>query len=475
MSFTSIFFLFVYFPACIALYHLFARSEKRYALAARLRLKDLVLIAASLGFYLINTGFHTVLYLCIYGLIVYAMGRLLEKRKELLPAVICIVLLLAVLYYCKYFNFVGGVVNSIVGSNWIAERSIVAPLGVSFVTFSALSYVIDIRRGDARPGNFIDAVLYLTFFPKVASGPIVLWKHFQEQMAYRTLTVDKFAVGIERICLGFAKKLILADSFGAVVAKMTGSVDVPTAWLCTLLYMLQIYYDFAGYSDIAIGLSKMFGFDFEENFNFPYISLSITEFWRRWHISLGAFFREYLYFPLGGNRKGLACTLRNIGIIFLVSGIWHGAGWGYLCWGMMHGACQIMERSLKNKPVYQKTPKAIKYLFTMFVVMIGWEFFRLGSFSATYDFIKVMLGITTFDWIPYTWQYFFTPKTITLMMIGIMGATVFSLRPLRDIWKKASQNRALYVGKIAVLFALMVISVLFMVNSNYSPFIYFQY
>lgn len=475
MNFTSVFFLFVFFPVCIALFYLLAQIEKRCTLVARLRLKDIVLIVISLEFYMINADFNTMLYLCIYVLIVYAMGCLLEKRKEILPAVICIVLLLVVLYYCKYFRFVGGVVNSIVGSNWIAERSIVAPIGVSFVTFSALSYVIDIRRGDAQSGNFIDAMLYLTFFPKVVSGPIVLWKQFQEQMACRTLTVDKFAVGIERICLGFAKKLILADSFGAVVAKMTGSIDVPTAWLCALLYMLQIYYDFAGYSDIAIGLAEMFGFRFEENFDFPYVSLSITEFWRRWHISLGAFFREYLYFPLGGNRKGFPCTLRNIGIVFLVSGIWHGAGFGYLCWGMMHGTCQIIERCLKDKPVYQKTPKAIKYLFTMFVVMIGWEFFRLGSFTATYDFIKVMLGVTAFDWIPYTWQYFFTPKTITLMMIGIMGATVFSLRPLRDIWKKASQNRALYVGKIAVLFALMVISVLFMVNSNYSPFIYFQY
>ena len=475
MSFTSVLFIFGYFPLCAVAYKLSSIIEHKSAFAEKLKLRQWILIAASLGFYLLNAGVNTVVYLCVYVIAVYAMGKLLEKKKGVLPSALCLTVLIAVLYYCKYFNYVGELVNGIAGRKLITVQAIIAPLGVSFVTFSAISYILDIRRGDAECGSFADAALYLTFFPKVASGPIVLWKNFRQLMAHSTLSAAKYAEGIERICLGFAKKLILADSFGAVISQMQANMDVPTAWLCALLYMLQIYYDFAGYSDIAIGLAKLFGFDFKENFDFPYVSLSITEFWRRWHISLGEFFKEYVYIPLGGNRKGLLKTLRNIAIVFLISGVWHGAGWGYLCWGMMHGACQIIERCLRDKKIYKKTPDAVKWICTMFVVMVGWEFFRIGGFADTLKFIKLMFGMGSFEWIPYTWQYFLTPKTVTLLVIGIVGATVFSAPALRKLWARTNENKGLYAVKMIILLALFALSIVFMVNSSYSPFIYFRY
>ncbi|MGC4017980.1 MAG: MBOAT family O-acyltransferase [Muricomes sp.] len=244
------------------------------------------------------------------------------------------------------------------------------PLGISFITFSAVSYVVDIYRGDSSAGSILDTALYISFFPKVVSGPIVLWKDFQPQIKNRTVNDVQFMDGLNRIMIGYAKKVLLADSFGLMVAdiqqKMEAGMDVPTAWWCALLYMLQIYYDFAGYSDIALGFGKLLGFQFKENFHFPYVSASITEFWRRWHISLGAWFREYIYIPLGGNRKGKTRTLVNLFIVFLVTGIWHGAGWNYGLGSNIYSKFNLQPvylfSILKEKAAYEKTENIYEHL-----------------------------------------------------------------------------------------------------------------
>lgn len=452
-----------------------------------LRLCDIFLILASLGFYG-WAGLKGLICLCLYILLVYALGRNAGKgagnknsrniRKRGIVVRVAIVALAGILYFCKYFAFTVTVLNKGLHTHFDA-MNFLAPLGISFITFSAISYVIDIYRGDSEPGSFLDAALYLTFFPKVVSGPIVQWKDFSRQIKSRKLNVEQFLEGLNRIMLGYGKKVILADTFGAVIANMQykagAGMDMPSAWLCALLYMLQIYYDFAGYSDIALGLASLFGFSLKENFHFPYVSASISEFWRRWHISLGAWFREYIYFPLGGNRKGRDRTLVNLLIVFLVTGIWHGAGWNYMLWGALNGVCVVTERCIRDKKLYQKIPHGVKWAVTMFIVLISWQIFRLPSLYDVLRFLGLMCGAVRCHTVDFTIAYFLTPKLITLVVIGVLGAAALHQKRLYALRQRIERSKGLFAVQELFLFALMLLSVMFMVNSTYSPFIYFQY
>lgn len=355
-------------------------------------------------------------------------------------------------------------------------KSLAAPLGLSFLTFSAVSYLTDIYRGDAAQGSLMDCALYLTFFPKVVSGPIVLWKDFKPQIGERKTTLKAGIDGLNRIMIGFAKKIILADSFGACIAQIgISGIDRITAAGTLVLYMLQIYYDFSGYSDIAIGLSKLFGFEVKENFNFPYRSKSISEFWRRWHISLGTWFREYVYFPLGGSRAGCYRTLWNLAVVFTLTGFWHGAGWNYILWGGINGALVVAERVMQNKEFYKKTPEFIRYSFTMLIVMLFWQFFRFQDISDIVNILGIILGAVHFDVVFYTWEHYFDIQILAFVLVGIVGSTVFgSPKIMRQYQKGASTNIGFMLQELVVLILFMV-SILFMVNSTYSPFIYFQY
>ena len=239
--------------------------------------------------------------------------------------------------------------------------------------------------------------------------------------------------------------------------------------------MLQIYYDFAGYSDIAIGLCKLFGFDVKENFNFPYRSKSISEFWRRWHISLGTWFREYVYYPRGGSRAGFLKTLRNLSIVFLLTGIWHGAGLNYLLWGVLNGAIVLVERILQDTKLYKKTPSFIKYGFTMFAVLMLWQLFRFQKLSDLSAFFGIMNGTVTFDSIYYSWQHFFDARMITFVIIGVLGATVLGSKHCKKVYDKVVATKVGFAVQEVLLLVLFVIAILFIVNSTYSPFIYFQY
>lgn len=276
------------------------------------------------------------------------------------------------------------------------------------------------------------------------------------------------------------KKVILADTFGELLAFinknaiLTG-VDTPTAWGFAFLYMLEIYYDFSGYSDIAIGLAALFGYDIKENFDFPYRATSITEFWRRWHISLGTWFKEYVYLPLGGNRKGLRRTLFNLGIVFLLTGIWHGSTLGYLFWGVMHGSCVLMERYIKDNSIYRRIPNAIKWSLTMFVVMIGWLFFYFGTFEKTVAFIKIMFAQKVFTRIPFTYVYYFNNKILVMAVIGFVGAVLLNSNILEFLKDRVQNSKILFTVKEFLLVLLFIIVLVCVVNSRYSPFIYFQY
>ncbi len=490
LGFTTQIFTFAFFPISLICYYLCFFLQKRISFLRKMRLADLCVIALSFGFYAWAL-FDDVLRFCVFILFVYICGcivALLRMRNStlkindkgedksislaLLAAIIGCGILVCVLVYYKYQNVTTPIVNFLFKQS-NTPKSIVALLGLSFITFSAVSYIVDIYRNKADAGNIIDCALYLSFFPKVVSGPIVLWKDFKAITP--EISLDGISQGVLRVMIGFAKKIILADSFGACIAKVPYDMDVMTAWGVALLYMLQIYYDFSGYSDIAIGISKMMGYNFEENFNFPYLSTSITEFWRRWHISLGKWFREYIYFPLGGSRKGEKRTIINIAIVFLLTGIWHGAGFTYMLWGIINGACNIAEKLLAGNKIYLKTPKFIKWFFTMGVTFFCWQIFRAANIRTAGRMILSMFGLFNYENVVYTAQYYFDVQMLVLMAIGIIGATVFGLPSVQSVYKRSLETKIGYTVNVALSVALFILAILFMVNSTYSPFLYFQY
>lgn len=479
MTFTSLIFLFVFFPLCIAGYYLLCFQEKK---AGRTfgRIKDIFLILSGLAFY----GWASldgILILAVYVVLVWAMGvwigRAEDAARKKRAIAVSVIVVTAVLLFYKYYNFGVENINRFLNTE-IGFSDIAAPLGISFITFSAVSYLVDIYRGDAAYGNLIDAGMFLTFFPKVVSGPIVQWKDFDCQIKGRKVDSDRFLKGLNRIMTGFAKKLILADTFGTVandIAWYGEGIDQPTTWICAFFYMMQIYYDFAGYSDIAIGLSGLFGFEVKENFNFPYMSLSISEFWRRWHISLGTWFREYIYIPLGGNRKGKTRTLINLFTVFLLTGFWHGAGWNYILWGILNGVCVVAERCIRDNSIYKRIPKVVKWAVAMCIVYIGWIFFRIQSVSEIVLYFQKMVGVVQAEAVSFNFRHFLTTKMIVLSVIAVLGATVLSFPVFRNLGDRLENSKAGLVLKEAVLFLLMILAVICMVNSSYSPFIYFQY
>lgn len=509
MGFTTQTFIFLFFPLCVISYYLANLLSTKGPLAgvlSKIRLCDIILVAASLVFYG-WAGVSNVWNLCIYIAIVYAFGWGIQFKRELkyrgfnalysndddeadepgedgkprkkktdwivlgIMAAGVVVVTVFLVYY-KYADFLTDIFSSAKKAS-----SIVAPIGISFITFSAISYIVDIYRGDAKSKNPLDCALYLCFFPKLISGPIVLWKDYRPQCGKRQLSVDTLFEGVERIMIGFAKKLIIADTFGACIAKTTGvAIDVPTAWGMNLLFMFQLYFDFSGYSDIAIGLSKIFGFEFEENFNFPYLATSITDFWRRWHISLGTWFKEYIYIPLGGSRKGKLRTILNLALVFFLTGLWHGAGWTFIIWGLINGLFRILEKLMENSRFYDAIPSFFKWLMTMVIVYFCWTIFRFTDLSELIDWFKLMFGINTASSVPYTFLYYFDWQIIAFAVISLFGSTILGLEGVKDYFERVRENSAGFMFFRQLLgLVLFAVAIMFMVSSTYSPFLYFQY
>ncbi len=494
MGFTTPIFFFVFLPICLIVYYTVYAAEKLGKFGQKikkLRLRDVLLVVMGLGFYA-WTCQENAFRLLIYMLVIFVFGRIIDKYRRPATALsdvdgglkrhsertlitgLLVGAVVFLLVYSKYWA------KAISVWNWFFDtelpvHNITAPLAISFLTFSAVSYLVDVSRGKATTGSLLDCMLYLSFFPKIISGPTVLWQDFQVQIPDRRLKLDGVSEGITRIMTGFVKKVLIADTLGTCIINIPEvNIDAPTAWISAFLYMLQIYYDFAGYSDIAIGLSKLFGFEIKENFNFPYCSTSIGEFWRRWHISLGSWFREYVYFPLGGSRVSLIKTLRNLGIVFLLTGLWHGSGRTYLAWGAINGICVIVERLLRGKTIYEKTPKWIKWFGTMSVTFICWEIFRFGSLDSVRQWWNIACGSLSYQNIN-TWQNYFDMQIFVIAVVGTLGATLFGIKPIRTYYQKLISFKVGYAIQQAVLLVLFVVAVMFMVSSGYSPFIYFQY
>ncbi|MBF0715445.1 MBOAT family protein [Gemella palaticanis] len=467
MPFTTTSFIFLFLPLSILLYYIFSLTKKE------LLVKTYLVLISSI-FYMYS-GITMYLYLFIFINIIYLMGKIIEKRKSLGKLILFLSFIILILSYYKYSLYIYKFVETLDFVN-ITFSSIVVPLGVSFIAFESVSYLVDIYRKDAPSGNYLNTLLFFLFFPKVVSGPIVLWKDFNVQLYNRKTSLNLSFSGVERIMIGFVKKCIIADTLGGTVLKINENafstgIDSYTAILGMLLYFIQIYYDFSGYSDIAIGISRIFGFDFKENFNYPYTSTMLSEFWRRWHISLGTWFRNYIYIPLGGNRKNIYL---NLFIVFFITGIWHGSTINYVLWGTMHAIFIILEKYSSNFSWYKNIPKFLKWFIVNLFVMLTWVVFMLPELWQVKVYYLSILGLVSGT--PYfSYEYFFTTKIILLTLIALIGALIGKLNIVQKLLIFTKENNVGLIIKFVVYLILFILSVMFMINSSYSPFLYFQF
>ena len=380
---------------------------------------------------------------------------------------------LAALGYYKYAGFLVKTLNGLLGREVLTPLEIALPIGISFFTFQAISYVVDVYRGTTEASkNPINTALYISFFPQLIAGPIVKYRDVNRQIESRAITPARLADGFRRFTYGLGKKVMIANVLGLCVDKIysynIGVIDPLAAWIAAIAYAFQIYYDFSGYSDMAIGLGKMFGFDYLENFNYPYLSKSVGEFWRRWHISLGTWFREYVYIPLGGNRKGKLRTYLNLAVVFLLTGLWHGADVSFILWGAWHGFWVILERLCLRK--FLNTHKILGWVYCCLVVLLGWVLFRAGDTVTGVTLLARMIRPWHYQ-IAVNWAEYVEPKTIAVFVAAVLGAGVLKRRCPEKLRKK-------WLGSVpeAVFCVLLLILCLAAIaGDTYNPFIYFQF
>ena len=397
-------------------------------------------------------------------------------RKVLL--FLSVALTLSFLFYYKYAVFLITNLNEFFGTGFNIPN-IVLPIGISFFTFQSMSYVVDVyRREIPAQKNPLSLALYVSLFPQLIAGPIVRYADIRAQITDRRIDLELFASGVRRFIIGLAKKVLIANILGETADKIFalqyGQISVSSAWLGALCYTMQIYFDFSGYSDMAIGLGRMFGFEFLENFNLPYISRSITEFWRRWHISLSTWFRDYVYIPLGGNRKGNVYL--HLFIVFVLTGLWHGAAWNFLFWGLWHGMFLIIERPFRVRKMNINAPAFLKWGYTMLVVMLGWVLFRAESLTQAYQYALTMFGIAEYGFIPFDTKYYLDHRTVAVLVAAIFVSSDIPSKIYDRLTQKSGcRENVCLLAENAALITLLAVSAIFIVNSSYNPFIYFRF
>ncbi len=471
MVFSSPVFLFLFLPTVFIIYKVLPKRVKNY-----------LLIAASLFFYAWGEPVYILLMLAsvtVNYVMARAIGAGMEKQRgaKVLLA-LCVVYNIGMLFVFKYANFFVGNVNGIFGISLVIPV-IRLPIGISFYTFQAMSYVIDVYRGTNKAQkNFANVLLYISFFPQLIAGPIVKYHDIAQQIEVRTETAEKTAVGLKRFTAGLAKKLLIANAMGSVAdsvfALAPGQVNVAVAWIGALTYSLQIYFDFSGYSDMAIGLAKLFGFEIKENFDYPYTAPSIKIFWRKWHISLSTWFKEYLYIPLGGNRKGTVRTSFNLIFVFFCTGLWHGAEWTFVVWGFFHGLFLILERVGAIRT--DKFPRPIASVYTLLIVVTAFTIFRANTLSQGFDFIaKMFTGFTTGPDIQSFISRTLTPQVIAIGALGIIGSTPIVKKAYVALKHSRLNKTVLEAGSMIVTLALLVVCMLALSSQTYNPFIYFRF
>lgn len=464
MSFSTLIFPFAMLPLALLLYF-----------AVPKRMKNAVLLLCSLLFFAWGRPQYLLLLLCslVFN---YATGLLLDGQKKekarvtLASAVVVNLLLLACF---KYSDALLSALGKLLGMAW-ADDALPMPLGISFFTFSILSYLFDVYRKKAPAArNFLNFALYVSFFPKLVSGPIVPYAAMEPQLAERRVTAEQFGGGARLFLIGLAKKLLLANTLGtsfyALSALPPERLSVLGAWLGALAYALMLYFDFSGYSDMAIGLAGMFGFRFAKNFDYPYLSGSLTEFWRRWHISLGAWFRDYVYIPLGGSRAGKLRTIGNLLLVWLLTGIWHGASWTFVLWGVYYGILLVLEKFVFAR-LLPHLPGAVRHFLTLLLVLLGWVFFFSPTVGGAFGWLGRMFGMG--GSIAGAAAKYQLAASWRVLLVGVIGATPVASRVGRRLLQRGAAGQVLSVVFFAMLLLLCIAC---MMNDTYSSFLYFQF
>jgi alginate O-acetyltransferase complex protein AlgI len=478
--FTEPTFLFLFLPILLALYFAtFSRVHGAYG--------NWLLLVASVIFYAKGGGAFTWLMLGsitfnYWMAIAVDRGRDSGRAKPILAAAVAVNLI--VLGVFKYANFFADNVSTlflVLGLHPLVVPRVLLPIGISFFTFHAISYVVDVYRRDATAQKSpVHAALYLLLFPQLIAGPIIRYRDLADQLAERVVTLDGFACGVRRFIIGLAKKVLIANVVAGPADAIFGlpfdQLSAGHAWLGIICYTLQIYFDFSGYSDMAIGLGRMFGFTFPENFRWPYIADSVQDFWRRWHISLSTWFRDYLYVPLGGNRVSPARTYVNLVTVFFLCGLWHGASWNFVIWGLFHGTFLVIERLVSRRRVRAReagTPvrQLALHAYTLTVVMAGWVFFRAETLPGAIAYLRALAGLSLAMPTPFTVQWYLTPELWLALAAGVIGSVPWIPALARD--REPSWTFGL--ASTAALVALLAACVMQMAARTYNPFIYFRF
>ena len=470
MLFSSITFLFIFLPLTLLLYYL-----------VPFRMKNYVMLAASLIFYAWGEPVYIILMILSIILNYFCGQDIYEKRDNAramkMSLMFGVVMNLLILGFFKYYGLLMDTVNAILPID-IPYRVLALPIGISFYTFQAMSYLIDVYRKEVKPQeNILYFALYISMFPQLIAGPIVRYIDIEEQLKERSINSTKFGEGAMYFIRGLAKKVVLANTFGSVyeqvAAMQMGSFSTLTAWVGAIAYAFQIYFDFGGYSDMAIGLGKMFGFEFLPNFNYPYIAKSITDFWRRWHISLSTWFREYVYIPLGGNRCTPSRHILNLLIVWMLTGLWHGAQWNFMFWGLYYGVILILEKYLWGSKI-EKLPAAVQHIYAFVLVLFGWVFFFSPTLGYAGQYLKVMFGIGAngiFD----KQGFFMIFTNWLLIVIAILASAPRGYKLLKKITGCWQSEEVRAIVTCAVYIAMFLLCIAFLVTETYNPFLYFRF
>ena len=462
MVFTSISFIYYFLPLLLIFYFVVPK-----------KFRNIILLMFSVLFYFYGEPKYILLML-IEVLISYVVGLLIDKYKSKNILIIGIFIHVLLFGIFKYFNFVIINVNNLFHSN-LNLLNVVLPIGISFYTFQIISYEIDVYNKKVNvQNNILKYFLYVFLFPQLIAGPIVRYQDVNNEIDNRNVTFEMFANGLRRFIIGLSKKVIIANNLGELcnIYLNLGDKSVLFTWIFAISYMLQIYFDFSGYSDIAIGLGKMLGFNFPENFNYPYMAKSITDFWRRWHMTLSSWFRDYVYIPLGGNKKGVLKQIRNILIVWSLTGLWHGASWNFIVWGLYFGILLILEKFILKK-YFSNVPKFIKGIYTLFLVMISFVIFQGDNLSNDFNIIKGLFGLNGELFINNVTLYYLKGYVL-FIVLGVIGATNY----VKNLVIKISNGKGKKIINILepiYLLILLIIVTMYLIDSSYNPFLYFRF
>ncbi len=463
MLFTSISFLYYFLPIVIAIYFITPK-----------KMRNFILLIASMIFYFYGEPKYIFLMLAEI-LIAYIGAILIDKYKKKSLLVVTISIHIGLLCVFKYTDFIISNINSVFGAN-ISLLRISLPIGISFYTFQILSYIIDVYKGKVGvQKSFLKLATYVSLFPQLIAGPIVRYEAIEKELDARKHSFENFSYGVRRFTIGLAKKVLIANMLGELCNKfiITDEKSILFYWIFAISYMLQIYFDFSAYSDMAIGLGRIFGFHFLENFNYPYISKSITEFWRRWHISLSSWFKDYVYIPLGGNREGLKKQIRNILAVWLLTGLWHGASWNFVIWGLLFGFILIIEKVFLGKHL-EKWPNFVKRIYLLLIIMISFIIFNAESMK---DALQNIIGLIGLNGESFVTQYtlYCLRSYIVILVVAIIGATPLIKDITLKLKKNEKANKIINVLEPICIVLILLIVTAYLVDNSYNPFLYFRF